>query len=359
MKSLRAVGLAVAALAFFAPVSAQAETPAGWYLGMNTNMSFQTKGDSDVSNVTNSIEYKDGWGISGYSGYAWGNGLRTEGELNYRHSSADDISGVNSGTAGGGIHNLSLMGNLLYDFDLDARITPYVGAGVGVSRVGADNLRTINGATLDDNRYKLAYQGIAGFSLDLEGNWAFTADYRYFATPNVKFDSNTGARGETENASHNIMMGVRYAFAEPSAPAPEPAPIATPMPVPAPAAVPVPRASAPVIAPVPQSYMVFFDFDKSYLTPEAKRIIATAAADFKKGKLVRLLVTGHTDTMGSQAYNVKLSARRAASVQAEFVKLGVPAAEIGTRAAGESGLLVPTNDQVREVQNRRAEIVFE
>lgn len=355
MKFLSSMGLAAAAFALFAPLSADAAVPAGWYVGMNTNMSFQEKGDAKVNGVTNVIEYKDGWGISGYGGYAFGNGLRTEGELTYRHSSADTITGTGAGAADGGLHNLALMANALYDFDTGTRFTPYLGAGIGLSRVGTDNLRSINGAELDDNKVAFAYQGIAGFSLALEGNWSFTADYRYFATPDVKSKSNGANKGEIENASHNLMMGIRYNFVEPPAPAVAPPPAPAPVPVVVPAAAPAP---APAVAPVPQSYMVFFDFDKSNLTTEARRVIATAAADYKRGRHVRILVTGHTDTMGSKAYNMKLSQRRAASVKAELVTQGLPPGDVMMAAMGENQLLVPTNDQVREVQNRRAEILF-
>jgi outer membrane protein OmpA-like peptidoglycan-associated protein len=269
----------------------------------------------------------------------------------YRHAQADDVTGVNSGLTGGGIHNLAFMGNVLYDIDTGTRITPYVGAGIGTSIVDGDKQRTINGATLDGDRVAFAYQGIAGASLALDGGWAFTADYRYFATPDVKFKTNTGVRAETENSSHNLMIGIRYTFAQPQ-PKAEPAPAPVPAPVPQ-------KAVAPVVAPVPQSYMVFFDFDKSTLTPEAQRIIAAAAEDFKKGKYVRLVVTGHTDTMGTVKYNQKLSERRASVVRAEFERLGVPAADLSARGAGKGSLMVPTADQVREAQNRRAEIVLQ
>ncbi len=355
MKSLRSMGLAALALVLAAPFSAQAALPNGWYVGINTNMVFQHEGDSEVSDVTNKIEYKDGWGLSGYTGYGWGNGLRLEGEALYRHSSADTVTGTNAGVAGGGLHNTALMMNALYEHETGMRLRPYIGAGIGGAVVGADNLRTINGTDLDKSKLAFAYQGIAGFALTLSGNWDFTADYRYFATNDVKFKPSVGTKGETENSSHNLMMGIRYTFNEPpkpAAPAPEPK-------VAAPVAAPVaPKVAAPIVAPVPQSYMVFFDFDKSVLTPEAKRIIASAAADYQKGKYIRVVVTGHTDTMGSVKYNQKLSERRAASVKSEFAKLGLPSAEVSTVGAGENQLLVPTNNQVREAQNRRAEIVF-
>jgi len=355
MISLRTMGLAALALIALAPLSARADVPAGWYVGGNTDLAFQRKADSTVSGVTDEFSYKTGWGLSGDVGYAWGNGIRTEGELVYRHAEADTVSGTSAGPVGGGIHNTALMGNVLYDFDTGTRLTPYIGAGIGASLVDADNLRTVNGATLDEDRAAFAYQGIAGVSLALEGNWDFTADYRYFATPDLKFKTNAATRAETENASHNLMMGIRYTFAEPKAKVAEPA-------APAPAPVPVvasPKAKPPVVAPVPQSYIVFFDFDKSVLTPEALRIIASAAQDYKGGKYVRLVVSGHTDTMGSVKYNQKLSERRAAAVRAEFVRLGVPVGEVETAGYGKSTLRIPTADRVREAQNRRAEIVLQ
>lgn len=353
MISLRTMSLAAATVALLAPLSAQAEVPAGWYLGGNTIMSFQEDADSTISGVTDNIESKTGWGLGGYGGYAWGNGIRTEAELAYRHAEADKVTGTNAGAVGGGIHNMALMGNVLYDIDTGTRITPYVGAGIGASNVDADNLRTVNGATLDDDRIAFAYQGIAGASLDLDGGWDFTADYRYFGTPDVKFKSNAGVRGETENYSHNLMLGVRYTFEKPT-------PRAAAVPAPAPVAAPVPQKAAPAaVAPVPQSYMVFFDFDKAAVTPEAQRIIAAAAEDVKKGGYIRLIVTGHTDTMGTPKYNQKLSDRRAAAVKGEFARLGVEADMVTTKGAGEGSLMVPTADQVREAQNRRAEIVLQ
>jgi len=354
MISLRTMSMAAVALALVSPLSAHAALPTGFYVGGDTNMSFQTDADSKISGITDVIEYKTGWGLDGSAGYAWGNGIRTEGEVSYRHAQADHITGAGAGAAGGGIHNWAFMGNALYDFDTGSRVTPYVGAGIGVSAVDADNLRTITGRTLDSTRTAFAYQGIAGASIALEGNWAFTADYRYFATtPDVKFKTNGSTRAETENASHNLMLGIRYTFAQPVEKA---IPVSAPAPVAPPAAA---KAVAPVVAPVPQSYMVFFDFDKASVTPEAKRILASAAEDFKQGRYVRLVVTGHTDTMGTAKYNQKLSERRAAAVKAEFAKLGVPSAEIVAKGAGKGSLLVPTADHVSEAPNRRAEIVFE
>jgi iron complex outermembrane receptor protein len=112
-------------------------------------------------------------------------------------------------------------------------------------------------------------------------------------------------------------------------------------------------------APVAHSYQVFFDFNKSDLTPEAVKVVDQAAANAAPAKVTRIDVTGHTDTVGSDAYNMRLSRRRAESVAAELEARGIPSSEIAIFAKGKKDLLVPTADGVREPQNRRVQIVYE
>ncbi len=117
----------------------------------------------------------------------------------------------------------------------------------------------------------------------------------------------------------------------------------------------------PVVAPtpsVPHSYMVFFDFNKSDLTAQAIAIVDQAAKNAAPSHATQINVTGHTDTVGSDAYNMRLSRRRAESVAAELEKQGIPSSEIAIVAKGKQDLLVPTKDGVREPQNRRVTIVY-
>jgi iron complex outermembrane receptor protein len=129
--------------------------------------------------------------------------------------------------------------------------------------------------------------------------------------------------------------------------------------IPAPSAAYVPP---PVMAPKPastaRSYQVFFDFNKSDLTPQAVTIVDTAAKNAGPAKVTEIEVTGHTDTVGSDAYNMRLSRRRAESVAAELEKQGIPSKEIAIFAKGKKDLLVPTADGVKEPQNRRVQIVY-
>jgi len=128
---------------------------------------------------------------------------------------------------------------------------------------------------------------------------------------------------------------------------------------PAPAETYTPPPAQPVAPAVPRSYLVFFDFNKSDLTGQATRIVDQAASNAGPANVTRLTVTGHTDTVGSDAYNMRLSRRRAESVAARLEKDGIASSEIEIVAKGKRDLLVPTADGVREPQNRRVQIVYD
>ncbi|MBI1182282.1 MAG: OmpA family protein [Alphaproteobacteria bacterium] len=108
----------------------------------------------------------------------------------------------------------------------------------------------------------------------------------------------------------------------------------------------------------PEPFLVFFDFDKSDITPDSARIISEAAQRAKETGAVAIQVIGHTDRAGSVSYNQKLSMRRANAVKAELAKNGIDASTITVEGRGESDPLVPTADGVREPQNRRAEGIW-
>lgn len=105
--------------------------------------------------------------------------------------------------------------------------------------------------------------------------------------------------------------------------------------------------------------MVFFDWDRSNLSPQAVQTVQQAAAAFKTRGSARITATGHTDTSGPESYNMALSLRRANSVKNQLVRDGVPAQAIQVVGRGEANPLVPTGDGVREPQNRRVEIVLD
>ncbi len=105
-------------------------------------------------------------------------------------------------------------------------------------------------------------------------------------------------------------------------------------------------------------FVVYFDFDKSSLTPEAMGIIRSAADTFKRTGAVNIKVDGYTDLSGTAKYNLALSKRRADAVRAELVKDGVPNNAVAEAWHGEENPAVPTPNGVREPRNRRATIML-
>lgn len=105
-----------------------------------------------------------------------------------------------------------------------------------------------------------------------------------------------------------------------------------------------------------RSYLVFFDFDKSSLTEDGKGIVRDVVSNNKSDGRIAFNVTAHADRSGTDAYNMKLSERRAQSVKNELVALGVNPDNISVAYKGESEPLVQTDDGIKEPQNRRAEI---
>ena len=114
---------------------------------------------------------------------------------------------------------------------------------------------------------------------------------------------------------------------------------------------------APPPPPPVRNFLVFFDFDKSNLTPRALDIVKEAARVAKTGQNAKVTCIGHTDTVGPARYNMALSLRRANTVKDALVREGIAAGSIAVIGRGEEALLVPTKDGVREPQNRRVEIV--
>ena len=104
--------------------------------------------------------------------------------------------------------------------------------------------------------------------------------------------------------------------------------------------------------------MLFFDWGKPDIRSDDQAVLDQAVAAWRASPGSRLILSGHTDRSGTSGFNLKASRRRAEMVRAELVKRGVPASATIVQAFGEQQPLVPTEDGVREVQNRRVEITI-
>ena len=127
---------------------------------------------------------------------------------------------------------------------------------------------------------------------------------------------------------------------------------------PAPAPVPVaPEAPAVVDAQkVTYAADAFFDFDKAVLKPEGRAKLDDLAEKLQAVDLETIVAVGHTDSVGKESYNQRLSVRRAEAVKKYLVSKGVPADRIFTEGKGETQPVATNKTAEGRAQNRRVEI---
>ena len=102
---------------------------------------------------------------------------------------------------------------------------------------------------------------------------------------------------------------------------------------------------------------VHFDFDKATLKPEAKSVLDQAAALLQKHERVVVEVAGHTDSVGSDEYNMGLSDRRANSVKDYLTAKGVKASRLSAHGYGESRPVASNDTDEGRAENRRVELI--
>ena len=148
------------------------------------------------------------------------------------------------------------------------------------------------------------------------------------------------------------------ATTEEQKPAPQPE---QPAPAPAPEAKPAPAAPKPKPKPVAEKVTlaadVHFDFDKAVLKPEGRAKLDELVDKIKGMNLEVVIAIGHADSIGSDAYNMKLSTRRAdQAVKAYLVSKGIEANRVYTEGKGERQPIASNRTKEGRAKNRRVEI---
>ena len=360
MKRARASGtLGLVAFAAIAGPFAMAEHT-GWYVGGSGGQSRATIDDVRITNSLtaggfNSISITDHdrpTGYKAFGGYQFNKNLALEGGYFDLGQFGFVARTVPAGTLSGTMKlkgvNLDAVGIL----PITDRFSAFGRVGVnraeardtfvGTGRVGVLNP---NPSKRDTNyKYGLGLQFAFTPALSLR-----TEVERY------RINDGVGNKGDIDL----ISVGLVYRFGgkshapAPRAMAPEPvspAPRAT-VPEPVTIAPAPPPAAVPQPAPPPRpTRMTFstdaiFDFDKATVKPGGKQALDKFAGDLRNTRYDVIAVTGHTDRLGSDAYNMALSTRRAEAVKSYLMDpAGIPAAKITARGAGESNPVTKPGD---------------
>ena len=195
---------------------------------------------------------------------------------------------------------------------------------------GADNWRAADGTVWKNGTNELCWRN---------ANW----------TPATANQACDGALKPPAPAPAPVM-------APPPPPAPAPAPAPAPMAPPAPVVAPVVVPAAPVSEKVTFAADAFFDFDKSELKPEAKAKLDDLVAKTSAVALEVIIAVGHTDSVGTDGYNQKLSVQRSEAVKSYLVGKGIEKNRVYTEGKGEKQPVADNKTAEGRAKNRRVEI---
>ncbi len=134
-------------------------------------------------------------------------------------------------------------------------------------------------------------------------------------------------------------------------PKPPPPPPSAP-----PAVKPPPPPPKPVVEKATLKGDTLFDFDKSVVKPEGKKVLDGLVTQANALNLEVIIAVGHADSVGTDAYNQKLSERRAAAVKAYLVSKGIPANRVYTEGKGEKSPVADNKTKEGRSKNRRVEV---
>ena len=238
--------LAIAMMACLCLATTGATASDGFYVGFGAGLLFPEDSDSRAqpsetysSPFDGTTTYDRGTAFSGLIGYRFAEEVRVEGELSYRSSDFDEITVREPGSlavllppnlrqdpaaldalkgthpADGDLSSVSLMVDLYYDFDLGSRWKPYVGAGIGLSRISMTGYSSTGQQTTDDDDTVFAYRVGGGLGYKFGGATdrpiIISLDFRHYATADPTFKGSvTGTPFDTEVGGYYVGVGFRF-----------------------------------------------------------------------------------------------------------------------------------------------------
>jgi outer membrane protein len=376
MSSRYLIPLAVAA-ALAAPVAVHAEEgtydPGKWLVRVGLSQinpekeNLEIPGafvvvDSDIT-ATGTIEYM----ITPHLG--------TELLLAWPATHGIDLKGFapNTDSRVGYVDVLPPVLSLNWHFNPNGMFRPYIGAGFNYTLFSGEETKgALAGADLElEDSWGAA--GQVGVDIG-QRNWFFNANVRYIDM-SVTTKLNGTDIGDTSLNPWVYGLHVGYRFGHVIPPAPAPAPVVAPPPPPPPAkcadtdndgvcdeadkcpGTPAGTKVDSVGCPLEQTLKLLFDFDSAELRPESITELERVVKFMGDVPFAKAMVEGHTDSVGSDAYNLSLSDRRAKSVFDYLSSRGVDPARLSSVGKGETAPIADNATAEGRQENRRVMLI--
>jgi OmpA-OmpF porin, OOP family len=338
LRASRTLGLAV--IAVIASQYAVADD-SGWYLGGNVGQSRATIDDERITSgllgqgfFTTSIDDRNrDTGYKLFGGYQLNNNFGLEGGYFDLGKFGFNANTLPAGTLDGNIKIQGLNLDLVGTVPLGEKFSAFGRAGL----IYAESKDTFAGTgainVLNPNPSKNAvnYKFGLGLQYALNASLGLRVEAERY-----RIDDAVGNKGDIDLFSIGLVYRFGAKTPTPALRAAPPEPIAAKPPPDVAAAIPPPPPPPP--APVRVSFAAdtLFEFDKATIKPEGKAAIDAFAKNLRGVKFDVINVIGHTDRLGSEAYNMKLSARRAEAVRSYLIEsAAIPATKIV--ASGKDG----------------------
>lgn len=359
MKLVKASGaLSLLALAVIASPFAMADD-AGWYVGANAGQSRAKIDDARITSgllgsgfATTSISDDDrSTGYKVFGGYQINKNFALEGGYFDLGKFGFNANTVPAGTLNGNIKLRGLNLDAVGILPITEKFSAFGRAGVNYAQAKDSFSGTGAVGVLNPNP---STRG-ANYKLGLGVQYAFTDALAMRAeVERYRINDAVGNKGDVDLISVGLVyhFGGKTPSTAPRAPVPEiiaaaPEPVVVPPPPPAP---------VPVSEKVTFAAEALFDFDKSSVKPEGKAALDDLLNKLQGMNTEVMITVGHTDSIGNDAYNQKLSVRRAEAVKAYLVSKGIDAARVYTEGKGKTQPIADNKTAEGRAKNRRVTV---